>query len=171
MRDWIVGREVTGGVDWHRTRGIALRSDLHSFVRFNIVGREREGILVEGSEEHHDYRKWVVENFLALKVRATGAPIVKDVLPARELLPGARGTLLPDLIVRWADHRPTTEVYSNRLGVFTAEPDTGRTGEHRPNGFAVLLGQKPSMGQLPCLSHNKHFSEFVRYLLTSAHTS
>ena len=33
VRDWVVDREVTGGVDWSRTRGIALRSDVHSFVR------------------------------------------------------------------------------------------------------------------------------------------
>ena len=153
VRDWVVSREVTGGVDWAQTRGIALRSDVHSFVRFNIAGRERDGILVEGSDAHRIYKDWVVKNFLALKEQGTDAPIVKDVLPAHELFPGARCELLPDLIVRWAHRRRATKIYSDQLGEITAEPETGRTGEHRPNGFAVVLDQNGSTDRLPLLSH------------------
>ena len=171
MRDWVVGREVTGGVDWAQTQGVALRSDVHSFVRFNIAGREHDGILVDGSDEHRIYKDWVVKNFLALKERGTDAPIVKDVLPAPELLPGARCELLPDLIVRWAHRRRATKIYSDQLGEITAEPETGRTGEHRPNGFAVVLDQNGSTDRLPLLSHNTHFPEFVRNLLNRAETT
>ncbi len=163
VRDWVVGREVTGGVDWRRTRGIAQRSDLHSFVRFNLAGRERDGLLVAGSEEHRDYEKWVKECFLGLKDRRTGAPIVKDVIPAQDVLLGSRSELLPDLIVRWAEQDPATEIHSEELGGLHGEPETGRGGEHRAEGFAVVLG--PERGALPPLAHNGDFAGFVRHLL------
>ena len=165
VRDWVVGREVIGGIDWPRTRGIALRSDVHSFVRFNIAGRERDGILVEGSEEHQMYRDWVVDNFLALRESGTDEPIVKDVLRADEALPGARSGLMPDLVVRWAPRRRATRICSDELGELVAEPETGRTGEHNANGFAILLDQNGSADALPPLRHNTHFPEFVRHLL------
>ncbi len=170
VRDWVVGREVTGGVDWSRTRGIALRSDVHGFVRFNLLGRERDGALVKGSDEYRMYKDWVVKNFLALKECGTDEPIVKDVLQADEALPGARGELMPDLIIRWAHRHRAMRVYSDELGELAAEPETGRTGEHVSNGFALLLDHNGSDDQLPPLSHNTHFPEFVRHLLHRAET-
>lgn len=170
VRDWVVDREVTGGVDWSRTRGIALRSDVHSFVRFNIVGRERDGVLVRGTDEHRNYRDWVKRNFLALKECGTHEPIVEDVLQMDEVLHGARRDLMPDLIIRWA-HRPrASRIYSDELGELAAEPETGRTGEHRVEGFAVLLQPNGSAEPLPPLSHNTHFPEFVRHLLSRTET-
>jgi len=171
VRDWIVDREVTGGIDWSRTRGIALRSGVHSFVRFNIVGRERDGVLVEGSDEHRMYKDWVVNSFLALKECGTDELIVKDVLQADEVLPGARNELMPDLIIRWAHRRRATRIYSDELGEIVAEPETGRTGEHDSGGFALLLDQNGSADRLPPLGHNTHFPEFVRHLFKQIETS
>jgi predicted AlkP superfamily phosphohydrolase/phosphomutase len=165
VRDWVVDREVSGGVDWPLTRGIALRSDTHSFVRFNLAGRERDGFLIEGSDEHELYKDWVIDNFLALKECGTDEPLVKDVLQADEALPGVRRDLMPDLIIRWAHRHRATRIYSEELGEIAAEPETGRTGEHDTNGFALLLGHNGKTGRLPPLSHNTHFPAFVRHLL------
>lgn len=165
VRDWVVGREVTGGLDWKRTPGFALRSDLYSFLRLNVVGRERLGSLDEGSDLYRRYVEWVTESFRGLKVVGTDAPIVRDVVPAQEVFSGARRTLLPDLILRWTAERPATRVGSDRLGVVTAAPDTGRTGEHRADGFALVLGRPAEGGGLPPLAHNRDFPRFVRHLL------
>lgn len=165
VRDWVVGREVTGGVDWQRTRGIALRSDTFSFVRFNVAGRERDGVLVEGSEEYRAYRDWVVHCFLGLRECGTDEPIVRDVLLAHDVLPGPRAELSPDLIIRWAYRRRATAVHSPELGELRAEPETGRTGEHSNDGFAVLLNRREAVGQPPPLTHNTEFPAFVRHLL------
>jgi predicted AlkP superfamily phosphohydrolase/phosphomutase len=164
VRDWVVGREVTGGVDWRRTPGIALRSDLFSFVRFNLRGRERDGVLEPGSDEHRRYVDHVTRSFLALRTGDTKAPIVRDVVPAHERLPGARRDLLPDLIVRWTDEYPATTVSSPALGMVVGAPDSGRTGEHRPGGFAVVLGARAAEGGLPPLAHNADFPRFVAHL-------
>jgi len=116
------------------------------------------------------YKDWVVNNFLALKECGTDEPIVKDVLQADEVLPGVRRELMPDLIIRWAHRRRATRIYSDELGELVAEPETGRTGEHATNGFALLLDQNGSADQLPPLSHNTHFPEFVRHLLNRVET-
>lgn len=165
VRDWVVGREVAGGLDWRRTPGLALRSDLYSFVRLNLTGRERLGCLQQGTDAHRRYVARVTQSFLGLRTADTGAPIVRDVLPAHELFPGARRDLLPDFILRWTDEYPTTEVRSPELGRIRAIPDSGRTGEHRPDGFALVLGRRVAQGGLPPLAHNQDFPRFVSHLL------
>ena len=139
-------------------------------MRFNLVGRERDGILVEGSDEHHMYRKWVVDNFLALRECGTDELIVEDILEADETFAGDRYQLMPDLIIRWKHRRRATRIYSDELGEIAAEPDTGRTGEHQTKGFALVLDQNHGVDGLPTLSHNTHFPEFVRSLLNCAET-
>lgn len=165
VRDWVVAREVTGGLDWTRTPGFALRADLYGFVRLSLAGREREGLLRPGSDEARRYVERVVRAFTHLRAADTNAPILRDVVVAAEALPGARSDLLPDLILRWSDHYPTTRVDSPELGSFDAMPETGRTGEHRPEGFAVVLGPALGRDDLPPLAHNQDFRRFVSHLL------
>lgn len=165
VRDWVVSREVTGGLDWSRTPGFALRSDLWSFVRLNLVGRERLGMLEPGSEAHRGYVEHVTQRLLELRAEATDKAIVRDVVPAPEVLPGARQHLLPDLILRWTDQYPATRAHSERLGTIEAAPDSGRTGEHRPDGFALVLGPRARQGGLPPLAHNGDFARFAKHLL------
>ena len=165
VRDWVVSREVTGGLDWNRTPGFALRSDLHSFVRLNVAGRERLGILERSSERFHRYIDHVTKSLLALRAVGTDAPIVRDVLLLQEVFPGSRQHLLPDLLVRWTEEYPVSEVYSPALGLIRGAPDSGRTGEHRSGGFALVLGRGAKEGGLPQLSHNSDFPRFVSHLL------
>ena len=41
----------------------------------------------------------------------------------------------------------------------------GITGEHRPDGFALVLGRAVKDGGLPPLAHNADFPRFVSHLL------
>ncbi len=168
VRDWIVGREVTGGLDWPHTPGFAVRSDLNGFVRLNLRGRERDGMLEPGTDACHRYRDWVAECLLSLELAGTGDRVVRDLLSAQEVLPGARSDLLPDLVVRWADQPPTDRLFSDRLGEITTPLGSGRGGEHRPNGFALMLGDKPDGGLLSRLGHTADFAGFVRGLFDLA---
>jgi hypothetical protein len=47
-------------------------------------------------------------------------------------------------VILWAAQLPAAELRSERLGTMRARHGTGRTGDHRPDGFAVLHG--PSQG-------------------------
>jgi predicted AlkP superfamily phosphohydrolase/phosphomutase len=165
VRDWVVEREVTGGLDWTRTPGFALRADLFSFVRLNIAGRERLGTLHKGSDAHRRYVEHVRKSFLGLRTVDADRAIIRDIPRADEIFTGARQHLLPDLILRWTNEYPAQEVRSAELGVIRAAPDSGRTGEHRPDGFALVLGRAVKNGGLPPLAHNRDFRRFVSDLL------
>jgi predicted AlkP superfamily phosphohydrolase/phosphomutase len=165
VRDWVVEREVTGGLDWTRTPGFALRADLFSFVRLNIAGRERRGTLRMGSDAYRRYVEHVTRSFLGLRTVDTDRPIIGDISRAQEIFAGARQHLLPDLILRWTNEYPAYEVRSAQLGLIRATPDSGRTGEHRPGGFALVLGRALKEGRLPPLAHNRDFPRFVSHLL------
>jgi hypothetical protein len=164
LLDWVSNREITGGVDWSRTPGFALRPDLHGYLRLNLVGREKAGVLEPGSERHRSYVDRVRQAFLSLTTGESRQSIVRDVLSMGDVFPGARSGLLPDFVVRWEDLRQATRIHSDAYGEFSAEPDTGRCGEHRSRGFAVLLGPRKD-DNLPPLAHGKDFPRFVRALL------
>jgi hypothetical protein len=69
------------------------------------------------------------------------------------------------MILRWTDEYPATTARSPALGTLHAAPDSGRTGEHRPGGFALVLGAAAKAGGLPPLAHNADFPGFVAHLL------
>ena len=165
VRDWVVAREVTGGLEWSQTPGFALRSDLFSFLRLNVKGREQLGMLVPGSDAYRRYVEHVTRSFLTLRAVGTDAPIVRNVVRLQEIFSGSRQHLLPDFQLEWTDEYPVSEVRSPELGLIQAGPDRGRTGEHRPNGFALVLGRRVKEGGLPPLAHNSDFPRFVFHLL------
>jgi predicted AlkP superfamily phosphohydrolase/phosphomutase len=165
VRDWVVSREVTGGLEWPRVPGFALRSDLYSFVRLNRKGRERLGMLDGDSDTYRRYVEHVKKSFLDLRIVGTEKAIVRDIVPAPDIFTGSRQHLLPDLILRWTDEYPAAEVRSPELGLIRAAPDSGRTGEHRPEGFALLSGRGLKEGRLPPLAQNGDFPNFVSQLL------
>lgn len=164
LLDWVSNREITGGMDWRNTPGFALRPDLHGYLRLNLAGREKEGVLEPGSGRHRDYVDRLRQAFLSLTTGEPRRPIARDVLAMPDVFPGARSHLLPDLVVRWEKLPQATRVHSEAFGDFAAEPDTGRCGEHRSRGFAVLLGPRKN-DDLPPLAHGRDFPRFVRALL------
>jgi predicted AlkP superfamily phosphohydrolase/phosphomutase len=166
VRDWVVARAYAGGLDWSRTPGFTLPADGEGYIRYNLAGREVQGMLEKGSELHRRYEKWLKENFFALKVVGTDAPLVKDIVSPTDLYPGRKSDHLPDLVILWNDLEPATEIYSDRLGRFAGRLGTGRTGNHRPDGFAVLAGDQRRADQVPPLQHIVDFADFVGNSLT-----
>ena len=124
-------------------------------------------MLEPGGEGHRNYVDRVRRAFLSLRAETSNQPIVRDVLSIADVLPGVRSSLLPDLVVRWEKLPQATNVRSGPYGAFSAEPDTGRCGEHRARGFASLIGPRhgESGESLPPLAHGRDFPAFVRALL------
>ena len=136
VRDAVVDRQFTSGRDWPHTPGLALRADNNGYLRFNLAGRERQGMLERGSSSLARYSDLVRESFSSLRT-ADGAPVVGDVISS-ENFPGKRTNFLPDLIVTWNGLEPASRVEST-LGTLVAELDTGRGGNHRGVGFQIVL--------------------------------
>jgi predicted AlkP superfamily phosphohydrolase/phosphomutase len=135
VRDWVVARAATGGLDWSRTPGFALVADANGYLRFNLAGREARGALAPGGAEHERYADLLQKSLRELRVAPEGAPLVRDAVALRAVFPGRRAEHLPDLAVTWAPAAPAEEARSGRLGTLRARLDTGRSGNHRHEGF------------------------------------
>jgi hypothetical protein len=101
----------------------------------------------------------VRECFESLTIAGSGEPLVESVRLAGDAFPGPRLDHLPDLIVTWADYRPVSRVESRVLGPVTADHATGRSGNHRRDGFCVVSvpGTEP-----PTLTDIRDLAAFAR---------
>ncbi|HVE66150.1 MAG TPA: hypothetical protein VNC59_06185, partial [Thermoanaerobaculia bacterium] len=143
VRDEVVNRSIVGGNDWARTAGFDLAADLNAYLRLNIRGREREGTLERDGELLRRYVSWVRECFESLRAAATGEALVSGVHWTGEAYPGPRLDNLPDLVVTWSGLPPTERIESALIGPVTAELATGRSGNHRSDGFCAVSGLEP----------------------------
>ena len=147
VRDAVVAREISGGFVWPHTLGFCLHGDLAGTLRLNIAGREREGALEE--ERAIAFCSFLRAELESLMLADGRTPVVRVSFPAQNWL-GARAYLLPDILVEWAPEiRPAEAIFSPTLGVIRAKPGTGRSGNHRFNGFYAHCGPRQGMGGRP----------------------
>jgi predicted AlkP superfamily phosphohydrolase/phosphomutase len=133
----IAARLYLARVDWSRTRAVALPGERNGYVRLNVRGRERDGI-VRPAEV--DLLLDELTTGLSTFVDEAGHAAVESVERVDHGA-GSRAQLLPDLVIRWAD-RPSAGVQVLRspgLGEIRREGKVGLSGHHRDDGWAVLL--------------------------------
>lgn len=128
------------GVDWSRTRAFALPGDYRGFVRVNLQGRERDGIV---REEEADALLEEIADGLASFCDPDGSPAIAAVERIESLVPDGRERhRLPDLVVRWSD-RPATALAAVRSARFGDVPrlgvGTGRPGNHTNGGWILAV--------------------------------
>ena len=132
-----------GGTDWSKTPAFALVSDFDGFVRINLEGRERDGIVSPG-EEYEKWMKTLTEGMLSFADKDTGEPIVSRVVRRDALdLTGPNIKKLPDLFIQWSDtpcsqHRVVTSQSYGEIDWPTPgkNPD-GRSGNHLRKGIII----------------------------------
>ncbi|HYL57635.1 MAG TPA: alkaline phosphatase family protein, partial [Candidatus Acidoferrales bacterium] len=144
VRDYVMNRSLTAGHDWSQTPALAVRGDVNGYVRFNLRGRERDGVL-EGADRRA-YERLLTECMLSLRSIETGNPIVSGVHLTEGKFSGSRSGLLPDAIIVWTDEPQTAEVDSPLLGRIRGWDDTGPRGHHRSEGFMITLDSDSEHG-------------------------
>ena len=137
VKDAVVDRSYTAGHDWAYTPAIGLRSDWSGYIRFNLRGRERDGMLDD--EMRRRYEDWMRQCFMSLRDAATDEPIVSEVHFTNQSL-GLRSPLLPDAIVTWTPITPPTRIVSTLIGTIDGQLSDGRRGNHRSDGFLIAMG-------------------------------
>lgn len=128
------------GVDWSSTRAFAHPAENQGYIRLNLRGRERDGIV---APEQADELMDEIADGLRTFVDLDGAPTVQSIDRVADLFgSGARAHQLPDLIVRWTD-RPATRlegVRSDRFGtVMRHGVGSGRSGNHTEGDAWALV--------------------------------
>ncbi len=165
IQDWVVERSITGHLDWERTPSFRVASGGEGCVRFNIKGREANGFFAPDGNELADYAAWLEERLLEIRVAATGQPLIGRVLRTKEIFPGSRGDLLPDLVLEWAPEAPAEEIYSERLGRVEDRLRTGRGGNHTGGAFMLVTGPGASDPEIERIESVKDIGAFARACL------
>ena len=128
------------GVDWSSTRAFAHPAENQGYVRLNLRGRERAGI-VDPSEAEALMDE--IAEGLATFRDLDGTPAVRSVERVADRFGGGRRSdQLPDLVVRWSE-QPATQlegVSSDRYGTVRRHGvGSGRSGNHTEGDAWALL--------------------------------
>jgi predicted AlkP superfamily phosphohydrolase/phosphomutase len=128
------------GIDWARTAAFAHPADNQGYVRLNLRGRERDGIVAEADAGE---LLTVIADGLATFCDPDGRPAVARIDRVAERYDGARAGQLPDLVVQWSERPATTltGLHSARFGdVLRRGTGSGRSGNHTAgDAWAVVV--------------------------------
>jgi predicted AlkP superfamily phosphohydrolase/phosphomutase len=134
-------------LDWSKTKVYAMPSVGNTHLRINVQGRDPLGIVSPGAEFHHVLAQTAAQ-LRALINPTTGESAVRDVYFPSTRLQGPRSSELPDMAVVWNPNSPIHALTSPAIGTISGLPTEGRTGNHRPDGFALFTGPSYSAAQL-----------------------
>jgi predicted AlkP superfamily phosphohydrolase/phosphomutase len=128
------------GVDWSTTKAFAHPAENQGYIRLNLQGRERDGIV---PPDEADALMDEIAAGIATFVDLDGSPAVASVERVADIFgSGDRAHMLPDLIVRWTN-RPATRiegVRSERYGtVLRHGVGSGRSGNHTEGDAWALV--------------------------------
>jgi predicted AlkP superfamily phosphohydrolase/phosphomutase len=147
----IVARLYLRGVDWSRTQAVVLPGDHYGYVRLNVRGREKHGI-VDPAEADALLER--IAAGLMTFTDADGEQAIVSIERTKDRITGPRVGDLPDLIVRWSV-RPSsriTGVASPQFGTIAREGvGTGRSGNHVPGTWALVV---PGAAHARARTHN-----------------
>ncbi len=128
------------GVDWSRTRAFAHPAENQGYVRLNLRGRERDGI-VEPADAPALLEE--IADGIRTFTDIDGRPAVRDVRRVADVFgSGDRAHQLPDLIVHWTDTAATTldGVRSPTFGTVRRRGvGSGRSGNHTEGDAWALV--------------------------------
>ncbi|MCR9137215.1 MAG: alkaline phosphatase family protein [Alphaproteobacteria bacterium] len=166
VRQWVVEQEIIGGLDWSATPGFALRTDIRTELRLNLIGREAEGILERGSQRHHDYVAFIRSAFMQLTDADSGVRLVEDMVDIHAQCPGPMVDRLPDYAITWNEAPAARRVHTPLLGTLEVNRPGVRGGDHTDFGFALLMNRQAyAVPDLPPLDKLVDFAGYVEALL------
>lgn len=136
----ITARLEMRGVDWTKTQAFMVPSGDCGYLRLNLSGRERAGIVnPKNADQILDH---IASGLLTFR-DPDGGPAVKNVeCVSRSLKERVPSNPFPDLIVHWSDRLPPLLAGVNSPEFGDVPPSgwgSGRTGEHRDEAWALVI--------------------------------
>lgn len=137
-----------GSIDWSNTKAFNLVADLQGYIRVNLKGREKEGI-IEPEEEYNQLCEKLIKGLKTFKDVDSMEPVVESAKRSNQIFyEGSGFNNLPDIIVKWK-FKPVInykKIISEEFGEIVCplpgkNPD-GRSGNHRQYGFLIAVGDK-----------------------------
>jgi predicted AlkP superfamily phosphohydrolase/phosphomutase len=147
------------GVDWATTKGFMTPNDDAGYVRLNLRGRERDGV-VDPAEAGALLER--IATGLKTFRNPDGGPAVRQIYHISELgFDGACAEHLPDLVIHWSDRvvAPLAGVISPRFGEVSSPGwGTGRTGCHTGDAWALII---PGFSKLKVPTKTPHIVDIA----------
>jgi predicted AlkP superfamily phosphohydrolase/phosphomutase len=137
-------------LDWRKTRVYAMPAVGNSHLRINLAGREPLGLVTPGAQFHSVLAETAAQ-LQALINPATGEAAVEELYFPSTQFQGPRSSELPDIAIVWNPKSPINALSSQALGTISGRSTEGRTGNHRPDGFALFSG--PSYSACSCIAN------------------
>jgi predicted AlkP superfamily phosphohydrolase/phosphomutase len=137
------------GADFSAARAFVVPGSGQSYIRLNLRGRERDGLVEEGDA---DALVEEIRDGLADFRDSSGRPAVTAVERTADVFGGGRRIeMLPDLVVHWGE-TPSVEVRhveSRRFGrVERIGVGSGRAGNHTDEAWALTVPGASSAGAI-----------------------
>jgi predicted AlkP superfamily phosphohydrolase/phosphomutase len=127
-------------MDWGKTRAFMVPSGDCGYLRLNLSGRERDGIV--DPKEADQLLDQIASGLVTFR-DPDGRPAVKNVeMVSESARDRTQSNPFPDLVVHWSDHLPPhlAGAYSSQFGeVLSSGWGSGRTGEHREEAWAIVI--------------------------------
>jgi len=139
--------------DWARTRAFSLPTDQHGWIRINLRGRERAGIVLP--EQYDDTCRQLEELMRGLSGE-DGRSLVRQVIRTATSSEAAMISKLPDLVVHWADSAFVTPSRIKNSAVKIQIIGKKFTGQHAPDGFCILRGKSDLCETSDLLAKDMH---------------
>jgi len=128
------------GVQWDRTKAFMMPNDDAGYVRVNLRGRERDGIV--DPDDLEPLMDVIIKGLSTFR-NDDGSAAIKSIWRVSELgYAGPYQEHLPDLVVQWNDEvvMPLMGVRSARFGdILSPGWGTGRTGCHTGEAWALIV--------------------------------
>src|SRR5207302_584462 len=118
-----------------RTRAFSLPTDQHGWIRINLRGRERAGIL---PPQEYDAMCRELEALLRGLELEDGRPLVDDIVRTAKNSAEAELSKLPDLVVHWATAAFANGANIRNSAVRIKTVSRKFTGQHAPDGFCIV---------------------------------
>ncbi len=129
---------------WPQLPAFALPSFGDGYVRINLAGRERDGVVT--TREYDAACRSITELLVECRNPRTGNPVVENIEVLELDALDSRRDRYADLVIQWSE--PIDASDHPRLGTIGPLP-FHRTGTHADGGFAWFAGSEISAGELP----------------------
>ena len=140
VQERLMAQKFRDSLDWGRTRAFVVPSWTSGYLRVNLQGRERWGIVAP--DEYDALLDELGALLEGLRDADSGARMVKRVIRTRQTFTGPRADELPDLVVEWLQDRPIRRVSHPLIGRWEADSDYHRYRwcDHHGRAVAYLAG-------------------------------
>ena len=135
----------SSGVDWSRAEAFVVFCDLDGYIRINLRGRERDGIVP--LEMYRPLCVRIADGLRTFKDADTGEPLVSEIGFAEQIFTDEpMRKYLPDIVVRWnpsaaSSHRSVvSDLFGSIAWPTPGRHPLGRSGNHRRRGFLIGAG-------------------------------